>query len=254
MSVIALSALVVIVFVAFFTEAVVGFGATVITLSLAANFLDLTTILPAFVPLSAMLSLSIVSRNWIHIARGFLWSRLMPAMAIGMGIGMFLFRTIDSKHLLTVFGVFVCVVSVKELFQLTKAYYKPVRLLPVRALPPVVSFLLLTVGGVIHGIFGSGGPLVVYVAGRELPSKTTFRATLSALWLASNIVLVFGYVQSGMFTADTARLSAWMLPALMAGLWLGEKAHHAVNEKTFKFATWGILLFASFSLLGRSLL
>jgi len=66
--------------------------------------------------------------------------------------------------------------------------------------------------------------------------------------------LVFGYVQSGLFTADTVRLSAWMLPALILGLWLGEKAHAAVDEKTFKIATWGILLLASLSLLGRSLL
>jgi len=254
MSTVALFALVVIVFVAFFTEAVVGFGSTVITLSLAANFLELNTILPAFVPLGVLLSLSIVSRNWVHIARGFLWSRLMPAMAVGMGIGMFLFRTIDSKNLLTAFGIFVCAVSVRELIQMFTAYYKPVRLLPVRALSPVVAFVLLTLGGVIHGIFGSGGPLVVYVAGRELPSKTTFRAILSALWLSSNLVLVFGYVQSCLFTADTVRLSAWMLPALILGLWLGEKAHAAVDEKTFKIATWGILLLASLSLLGRSLL
>ena len=245
---IAFAALVIIVFVAFFTEAVVGFGATVITVSLAANFVDLDVILPAFVPLSALLSLSIVARNIKHIERWFLWARLAPSMAVGMAIGMYLFRHIDSKSLLTMFGMFVFVVSLRELYMSTRSNRPALRMLPAWA-----SFLLLTAGGVVHGMFGSGGPLVVYVTGRQITLKTQFRATLSALWLASNIVLVLGYLESGMLTRETLTLSAMMFPALILGLWLGEKAHGAVNERTFRIATWAILLFASSSLAVRSL-
>lgn len=244
----AIGALVGIVFLAFFTESVVGFGATVITVSLAAHFVNLDVILPAFVPLSALLSLTLVTRHRTHVDRQFLWQRLAPAMAVGMAIGMVLFRMVDSKSLLTVFGVFVSLVSLRELLLAArKNAPQPKRL------PAVLSFALLTGGGVIHGMFGSGGPLVVYVVGREVFSKAVFRATLSALWLASNVVLVVGYVHSGMMTRETATLSAWMVPALLAGLYLGEKAHGAVNERTFRLATWVVLLAAALSLAVRSL-
>lgn len=243
-----LSALAAIIFLAFFTESVVGFGSTVITVSLAAHFIDLDVILPAFVPVGVLLSTTLVVRNFEHVDRQFLWSRIGPAMAVGMAVGMAIFRMVDSKSLLTVFGVFVTAVSLRELvLALKKDAAKP------RKLPALGSFLFLMGGGVIHGMFGSGGPLVVYVVGREIFSKAVFRATLSALWLVSNLVLIVGYVQSDMVTAQTMKLSAMMLPPLLLGMVLGERAHGAVNERTFKIVTWAILFFAASSLAVRSL-
>jgi hypothetical protein len=43
--------------------------------------------------------------------------------------------------------------------------------------------------GLVHGMYTTGGPLLVYALGREGLSKHVFRSTVTAVWLVFNVGL-----------------------------------------------------------------
>ena len=100
-----------------------------------------------------------------------------PAVGVGAAIGLALFH-LPAKHVLALaFGVFVVGLAT---LQLARPGGEAAR-------APVAARLLLGLGGVAHGLFGTGGPMIVYVVRRRLADKRAFRATLAVLWFVLNI-------------------------------------------------------------------
>jgi len=104
-------------------------------------------------------------------------------------------------------------------------------------------------GGFFHGLFASGGPLVVYFASREIPEKGRFRATLSTLWLTLNTVLLISYAFTGRPLAGAATRAAALAPALVAGIVVGEVLHARVDERAFRWIVQGLLFLTGLFLL-----
>ncbi|MBL9028363.1 MAG: sulfite exporter TauE/SafE family protein [Myxococcales bacterium] len=228
---------------AFTIEAAMGFGATIVTVALGSLFLATAEILPAFVPLNLVLSGYLVVRGSRFVEGRLLLLEVLPAMAVGMPLGILAFRHLDEVTLRLALGVFVLVVSALELASKAGA----------RALAKPLAFGLLGLGGVIHGAFGAGGPLVVYVLGRKLShDKAAFRATLSALWLVLNVVLVASYAQAGQLSASTGLVTLSLSVPLAVGLGLGELVHRAVPAHRFRPLVFGLLLVVGLVLVARS--
>lgn len=256
----AIAVLVAIVFAAFVTEAAVGFGATILTVTLGAHLMPITVLLPSFVPLNMLLSLWIVLRHRHDVALGHLGRRVLPAVGVGMLVGMGLYRFGTPEQLLLAFGLFVVVLSAAELHKALRTLARrdaahlddtPDATPDDAPIAPWQSLAMLGSGGLIHGMFGSGGPMIVYVAGRELHDKGRFRATLAALWFLLNGALVAHYLQVGDLNLETARISALLLPALVLGIAAGERAHHRLPQRLFRITVWAVLLAAAAILVGR---
>lgn len=232
-----------IVGLAFTIESAMGFGATIVTVSLGSLVLSTSEILPAFVPLNLVLSGYLLARGRRFVEGRLLLREVLPAMALGMPVGILAFRLLDEAALRLVLGVFVLVVSTLELG--SKAGARP--------LGSPVAFGLLGLGGVVHGAFGAGGPLVVYVLGRKLShDKAAFRATLSALWLVLNLALVASYAQAGQLSPSTGLVTLSLAVPLGVGLGLGELIHRAVPAHRFRPLVFGLLLVVGLVLVARS--
>lgn len=231
--------LVAIVALAFTVEAAVGFGATIVTVALGSMLTRVDAILPAFVPVNVVLSLVLVARHHRHVALGLLGSRVLPFVVAGLPLGFYVGRHADEGLLKVCFGVFVLALSVLELSRGRRGAAAAV---PASVLPPWPGRALLFAGGVVHGAFATGGPMVVYVLGRELGAdKARFRATLSLLWLVLNGLLVAGFVQAGSVTRGTLRMSALFGGALLIGLLLGEQVHRRIDSGRFSTYVFGLL-------------
>jgi uncharacterized protein len=233
------AALLCIVSLAFFTEAVVGFGSTILTVTLGAHLVPLDVLLPMFVPLNMLLSASLIARDVRLVDRKVLGREVLPAVLLGMACGLVIFRYAQPSALMLLFGSFVLLLSGRELFKLWRGDAGQVPLSLAR------SRGVLWAGGVVHGMFGSGGPLIVYVVGRVIEDKQRFRSTLAALWLLLNGILAASFVQSGALTLETLKMSVMFVPALGLGLWAGELAHHRISATAFKVLTWLILFGAA---------
>lgn len=174
-----------IVALAFTVEASLGFGATVVTVALGSMILPIDAILPSYVPLNLLMSGYLVARYRREVDGSLLGRRVLPAVLVGMPLGMLAFSRFDERWLKVAFGAFVVLLALLEL----SSSGTPSKLR--KPLPRALGALMLSIGGVAHGAFGTGGPMVVYVLGRELgDDKARFRATLSVLWLVLNAVQI----------------------------------------------------------------
>jgi hypothetical protein len=94
----------------------------------------------------------------------------------------------------------------------------------------------------MHGMFSSGGPLLVWALGKSLPDKRAFRATLSCVWLVLGSALTFAYALNGRLDGSTLRATAALLPVLGVAIAAGEWAHHRLDERRFRVLVYALLL------------
>jgi hypothetical protein len=233
---------------AFVTEGAIGFGGTVIVACIGAQLVPLDVLLPAFVPINIALSAWLVARGARRIAWRMLVRDVAPPVAAGAVCGLVLFRVVEaagaraSSALALVFGLFVVALAALQLGARGAARLSRARRLG-----------LLAAGGVAHGMFGTGGPMIVYVVRRALPDAGAFRATLAVLWLALNAALLASFASAGLYAARPALETGVVLAvALVPGLALGERVHRALDPARFERAVWILLLVAGAALVVRS--
>jgi uncharacterized protein len=222
---------------AFATEGAIGFGGTVLAASIGAQVIDLDVLLPAFVPLNILMSSWLLGRGFSSIAWRMLAVEVAPAVGVGAAIGLALFH-LPAKHVLA-FGFGIFVVGLAAL-QLTRpagtALARPLR------------WLLLALGGIAHGLFGTGGPMIVYVVRRRLPDKRAFRSTLAVLWLVLNVALLINFASAHLYNRTSAEALGVIALAIVPGLYIGERVHRKLDAARFERVVWVVLLLAGLAL------
>lgn len=237
-----------IIFLAKAVEAVTGFGSTIIALTLGAQLYQIDFLLPIIVPLNIVLSAYIVARHGRTIDWSDLRRWILPFTGAGLIVGMMIFNTVQGNTLELACGAFVLCFAVVELVRLLRAATGDMR--PLSALK---SAIWLFAGGVVHGVYASGGPMVVYYSSRKITDKSVFRSTLSVLWLILNVVLLCDYIRTGKMTLAALDMFAGLLPALLAGILLGEAFHKHIPERKFRILVYVLLIIAGASLVIKTM-
>ena len=237
-----------IVLVAFAVETALGFGAAVVGLALGTLFMPLEELLPAFVPLNLALSTIIAARNLSHVRWRLLGAPLLPCLALGLPFGLYALSRLDARIMKAAFGVFVLGLSAIELAKVARPHPSAPS-----SLGRLGSWGLLWLGGVIHGAFATGGPMVVYVMGRKPAlGKDAFRATLSALWFVVNVIVVGTYVVLGTVNRASLGVSLELALPVVFGIVLGEWAFRRIPEQRFRVAVFAMLAVAGLAIVAGS--
>jgi len=230
-----MTALAICAFVAFSCEALAGFGGTVLALALGAEVRPLGELLAIFIPANLVLSAALVARHRAAVDWRLLSRRIVPAMAAGLPAGLVLYR-VAGRGLVPLFATVVIALGALEALRLARPRTRA------RG-----ATLLLWLAGVVHGAWGTGGPLVVFVAGREIGNPRSLRATLAVLWLLCNAVLIVGLAVDGQLGAHTLGESLRLLPVVLLSLALGELG--AARLPTRPFRAFGAALLSAAGLL-----
>lgn|SRR5690625_1405887 len=225
------------IFISYTTETITGFGSIVIAVSLGALVLPIPEMLPVVVPLNILNStyLSLKHRRNIHWPT--LLQLILPAMTIGTLAGHFLKPYVGNILLKSIFGVLIVWFSVRELIRLfgtAPHTHRP----KARA----TTWGWMGAAGITHGLYASGGPLLVYALTGQPLKKDAMRATLIFVWLFLNSLLTALYLFQGTLLPALPRTAAY-LPVALAGLLVGEALHHRINELQFRKALFSVLTF-----------
>lgn len=242
------------VLLAFSAEAVTGFGGTIITVTLGAQLLPLDQLLPLYVPANLALSLLMVRTQHRHIDRAWLFGHLLPLVGLGMAGGLLLFRWVrPGPPLLIAYAALVLLLAVWELYRQNYLALQPHD----TGAPSVQAqrkrtVLALVAGGFIHGVYGSGGPLLVWASSSRLTEKAKLRATLAATWAILGAVLIAQYASMGLLTPRSLLASASLLPVVGLAQLAGNRIHAQVSEGVFRRLVYWLLLAGAASLLVRT--
>jgi uncharacterized protein len=222
------------ILLAYTLEAITGFGSIVIALSLGALLLPIDQLLPVLVPLNICMTGYLVSRHWRLIDRRLLLGTILPGMLVGTLLGYLLLPWLDAALLKSGFGVLILWFAGRELWRLHHGS-------AARRRPAWLTRLITLGAGVSHGLFASGGPLLVYgLAGTEL-DKARLRATLMTVWFTLNSLLTLAFLVDGRLLPALPQVAAYA-PLLLLGVWLGERLHRRVSEAHFRIAIHCLLL------------
>ncbi|MDY6084688.1 MAG: sulfite exporter TauE/SafE family protein [Dialister sp.] len=159
------------------------------------------------------------------------WLKIIVFMLVGMGLGIHLYTVINTGILVPFYGAVIIAAALKNLF-----FKPPDHLSAWIAIPVLLG------AGIIHGMFASGGALLVIYLAATFKDKKYFRANVAAVWTVLNLVLMGSDYEKGLFNQEFFELLGYSLIPLIAAVYLGNKAHDKINQKTFNYITYGLLL------------
>lgn len=215
----------IIVMLAFTSQAISGFGSIIIAVTLGSLFIPIKYLLPTVVPLDVFLSTYIVLRYRRYIHFELLRRQLLPFILFGLPIGLLIFSQTEGVLLKKLYGGFILLISLRELFR---------RTVENKSITRSASALLILLSGLIQGMFASGGPLIAYAVSRLKLSKEAFRSTLCVVWFFCNTTLTASYAISGNLNQETLVSSALLLPFVFFGGAIGDRLHPIISERLFK--------------------
>ena len=222
------------ILLAYTLEAITGFGSIVIALSLGALLLPIEQLLPVLVPLNICMTGYLVWRHRQMIDRRLLLGMILPGMLVGTLLGYALLPFLDAALAKRLFGALVLWFAARELWRTRHAAAPAIR-------PLWLSRLISLCAGVSHGLFASGGPLLVFaLAGTQL-DKARLRATLVTVWFSLNSLLTLAFLLDGRLLPALPQVLTYA-PLLLVGVWLGERLHRRFDEQHFRIAIYLLLL------------
>jgi uncharacterized membrane protein YfcA len=199
--------------VAYAVFGIAGFGSALIAAPLLVHKLPLTSV----VPLLALLDFAAAGINGFKLRadvakRELFW--LVPLMIVGSIAGITLLISLPSRLMIFLLGLFVLVYGVRGLYARSTGGGK-------LGFGWVWPFGLI--GGLVSGMFGSGGFIYSIFLSRRLQEKDAIRATQSVLIGLSTLTRVVIFAIVGTYHDLRLLLLALSgLPALLLGLYIGQ--------------------------------
>lgn len=177
----------------------------------------------------------------IRCRKNILWKKL-GNIIIWMGIGMFaglrMLRFLPQDILFYGYGLIIIAIALKNMIC-------PNKMAKMEKLAIPILFL----AGMVHGMFVSGGALLVMYAVEAIPDKEHFRATISAVWVVLNSLLLLDHICLGLFDLPTILLGASSLLPLFLAFVVGNYLCRKIKQETFLKITYVLLVISGISMI-----
>ncbi len=228
---------------AFFVKGLCGFANTLVFTSLLVFDKNNISISPVELLLGYPPNLILVWENRkqlnpkVYVPLSFL-------VLAGSVPGAFLLRSLDAGVIKIVFGIMVILSGADILLRESKVLsFRESRL------------ALLAIGilsGILCGLFGVGALLAGYV-GRVTDTGNEFKANLSAVFITENTFRIILYSVLGIITPESLRLSALLVPFMLAGLFAGIKSSEALDDRVVKRLVVVLLFLSGFMMIIKNI-
>lgn len=152
-------------------------------------------------------------------------------MVLGVGAGVWLFEQVAFDVLLPLYGMLLILIASKKLFI--------PREIP---LPRWCMIGVLFLAGMIHGMFLSGGALLVVYAASVIEDKNEFRATVASMWIVLDAILILNHASLGYYTVTNLSLIAASVLPLIASIKLGNVLYERISQPQFLKITYGLVM------------
>ncbi len=227
---------------------ITGFAGTVLAMPFSIMLVGYATAKPVLNFLGLVAGVYVFVGNREHVN----WKELKKivlVMAVGILCGSFLkgffIGTSREKLIYVALGLFIIFLSVQgmvKVFMPKKETAKPVKASPLHN-------ALLAGAGLVHGIFVSGGPLLIGYLTSRVTDKTSFRATISTCWVFLNGLILATELIGGDWSMGLATTALISTPFMLVGMFIGGKLCARMSQQLFLKLTYVLLFISGFSLL-----
>lgn len=239
-----------VVFLSNIIQGITGFAGTILAMPPSLMLVGYGTAKPVLNVLGLLAGVYV----FVEHRRAVEWKevgKIVLVMAAGIVCGIFLepLLAAHQRALYIALGVFVLLLALEGLY----AEFFPDRMrLPSNR---ITEALLLVVAGLVHGIFVSGGPILVGYLARRIHDKVSSRATISTVWCVLNSIILVDDIRNGLWSGSAAgqlplpEVLLISLPFLLGGMFLGSLLHKKMSLKVFMTITYILLLISGCLLL-----
>jgi len=222
-----------------------GFGFSAVTVAGLSLVVSPVEIVPVAFVLEVLASVHQVPGSWRDIhARWLGWLVLGNALAIPLGLA--LLGWLPETPLRLLIGTLL-LLATAALRSGATAHLEATR--SVRLATGLAS-------GLANGVAAIGGIMVAVLLSATALEPAAMRATLIALFLFTDLyalawaALLPGPRDHGLLEAATLQLALWLAPAMLAGIWVGQRAFSGVSLPLFRRRVLDLLaLIAALSVL-----
>ena len=224
-----------IVFVAAALQRAVGFGFALLAVPL------LAFVVPTKSAVVIVFLNGTVTCAWltVHLRRQIEWPttrRLGLGAIVGAPIGVIILSVISATALRIALGATTCLAAIWIIISSRRINPQP-------AVPhPSTTFTMGFVSGVINTSLAANGPPLVYELRRTGFHDDRFRATISSVFLLSNLIGLPLLAVAGLITRFDVALAASSLVPCLAGIVVGSRISSRMEPSHFAWAVDLLLL------------
>lgn len=240
---------------AFFVQGVTGFGCTVLSAPFHSEVLG-PQVGTAY---ATLLTIPVLIFLGVKEIKNVAWKDLLKIVLLcapGILLGNFLLGSIDVAVAKVAIGTMVTFIALMNIY---KHIIAPLVLkketkedAPDTPMKKFFRYAALIVGGIVHGAFTIGGPLITVYTLEAVKDKEKFRNTMTWVWIVLNIYNAGNHIASGLYTPEMLGASAIGLPLSLIGLLIGMKVLSRIQRITFLRAVYIVLLIIGVDMLIRN--
>lgn len=158
--------------------------------------------------------------------------KILIYVAVGVCAGYIICLYLPSEEMLLLFyGLFVVIIAIRNL--LNKE---------IKDKPRWWSAVILSIAGLVQGMFLSGGPVLVIYTAWKIPDKKALRATNNFIMLVIYIFMNSMQLIRGEYTGHNLIMIGLCVIPLALGTWLGTRLMDHLNRETFLKLVYILLL------------
>lgn len=224
-------ALSLIIFIASVVRGFTGFGLALVAVPLIQFLMPVSDTAVFIAIINAIFSLLYFRRSREAI-KGQPLGRMAVWTGIGVAAGTLILKFINPAYIQLIWGVLIILIVAAL-----------VRGLEFRIRSDATAMTLSgLLGGVLAGATGITGPPVAIILSSLKTPKEKFNAIISVfIFFAVSYALVF-YLISGLVRAETFLLALCSVPALIAGLYTGDRLVSRISQQTFTRLVYIVLI------------
>jgi len=225
-----------------FLQGLTGFGFGLIALPLLSLFLPIQMIVPLVIMLALFinLTLAVQLRRSAHMKT---IATLLIGTLPGIPMGIYMLKHVPPAYLAIMVGVLMVSFTSYQLF--AKPAPRPLGL-------PVTLFAGLT-SGVLTGSLSTGGPPIIVYMAMQPWTKDEAKGSLACYFLISGIVTVSSHAASGIITRDVMVHFAYMLPAMLAGVYSGMYTYKRISDHGYRKLAIILVLLLGIMMVARNI-
>ena len=167
--------------------------------------------------------------------------KIVAVMAVSILLGILIKGLFEGKEqlLYKLLGIFVILLSIQGGLSLRRkgADENAESRSAAQAADSPFSYVILVLAGIVHGIFVSGGPLLISYLTKKIKDKVSFRATISTVWIFLNTLIMLDDIRAGFWTGGLLITQLISLPFLFAGMYIGSRLYVRMSQRFFMILT-----------------